>query len=86
MLPAVDVQELTARLGRMVAGADRPLSDGWADLGERAFVDTVAVLLAGRITEPVQLVASTVRADEQAGGPPRSPAAPGGGCRPGRQP
>ena len=76
MLPAVDAKELTAPIGRMVAG-NEPLSEAWADLGERAFVDTVAVLLAGREAAPVRLVASTVLDDHPAGGPSRSLAADG---------
>jgi 2-methylcitrate dehydratase PrpD len=74
---AVDTKELSARLGRMLAGDDPPLSDAWADLGERAFVDTVAVLLAGRRAAPVALVAETVLADQPADGPSRSLAADG---------
>jgi 2-methylcitrate dehydratase PrpD len=83
VLPAVDAKELTARIGRMVAGNDQPLSEAWAGLGERAFVDTVAVLLAGREAAPVPLVASTVSADHPAGGPSRSLAADGR-CMPAR--
>jgi 2-methylcitrate dehydratase PrpD len=75
-VPAGDAKGLAARLGRMVAG-DEPLSDAWADLGERAFVDTVAVLLAGRAAAPVALLAKTVLADQPDGGPARSLAAGG---------
>jgi 2-methylcitrate dehydratase PrpD len=74
---AVDAKGLSARLGRMVAADDPLLSEAWADLGERAFVDTVAVLLAGRQTAAVTTVAETVLADQPPGGPSRSLAAGG---------
>jgi 2-methylcitrate dehydratase PrpD len=61
---------LTARLGRMVAD-DTPVSDAWRDLGERAFVDTVGALLAGRLTAPVAALRATVGVGE-ADGPARS--------------
>ncbi|MCA1841812.1 MAG: MmgE/PrpD family protein [Actinobacteria bacterium] len=62
---------LTTRLAGMVAAGDRPLSDTWRDLGERAFVDTVGVLLAGRTQPPVTVLADSV-VDAQADGPSRS--------------
>ena len=74
---AVDARELTAQLGQMVSADDRPLSEDWADLGERAFVDTVAALLAGRRAAPVALVTETVLADQPPDGPSRSLAADG---------
>ena len=61
---------LTARLAAMVADDDPPMADAWRDLGERAFVDTVGVLLAGHTAPPVAAVADTVLA-EQSDGPSR---------------
>src|SRR5437764_339397 len=56
----------------MIAGDDdRPAGDAWLDLAERAFVDTVAVLFAGRSEPAVTALADTVLAEE-AGGPARS--------------
>ena len=66
-----DARGLTARLARMVAADDVPMSDAWRDLGERAFVDTVGVLLAGRKEPAVVALAETVLAEES-GGPSRS--------------
>src|SRR5919198_5744777 len=56
-------QGLTARLGRMVADESAAMSDAWRDLAERAFIDTVGVLLAGHRTPAVTLVAESVLAD-----------------------
>jgi 2-methylcitrate dehydratase PrpD len=62
---------LTARLAAMIAGDDRPTSEAWLDLAERAFVDTVGVLFAGRREPAVTALADTVLAEES-GGPARS--------------
>jgi 2-methylcitrate dehydratase PrpD len=64
------VVALTASLGRMVA-EDPPMPDTWRDLGERAFVDTVGALLAGRLTAPVAALRATLGLGE-ADGPARS--------------
>ena len=61
---------LTARLARMIAADDSPMTDAWRDLGERAFVDTVAVLFAGRATPAVAALTAAVGAEES-GGPAR---------------
>ena len=62
---------LTARLARMIADDTSPTGDVWLDLAERAFVDTVGVLFAGRKEPAVAALADTVLAEE-AGGPARS--------------
>src|SRR5438270_766501 len=59
----MDAPGLTARLARLVAEEDCPMSDAWRDLGERAFVDTVGVLLAGHATAPVVALTEAVVAD-----------------------
>ena len=61
---------LTAGLAAMITG-DEPASEAWLDLAERAFVDTVAVLFAGRNEPAVTALADTVLAEES-GGPARS--------------
>ena len=70
MSDSTDSPGLTARLAGLVAAEDRPMSDAWRDLGERAFVDTVAVLLAGRDTPAVAALIGTVPA-VASGGPSR---------------
>jgi len=62
---------LTARLAERIVGDGRPAGDAWSDLAERAFVDTVGVLFAGRNEPAVTALADTVLAEE-AGGPARS--------------
>jgi 2-methylcitrate dehydratase PrpD len=61
---------LTARLAGMIAADDGP-DERWCDLAERAFVDTVGVLFAGRNEPAVHVLADSVLA-EQGGGPARS--------------
>jgi 2-methylcitrate dehydratase PrpD len=61
----------TARLARTIADDESPAGDDWLDLGERAFVDTVGVLSAGRDDPAVAALAGTVLAEE-AGGSARS--------------
>jgi 2-methylcitrate dehydratase PrpD len=63
---------LTARLAETIADDDAPLSGAWRDLVERAFVDTVGVLLAGRTQPAVRTLASAVLEEGDAGGPARS--------------
>src|SRR2546429_554967 len=65
----------------MIAGDDdRPAGDAWLDLAERAFVDTVAVLFAGR-SEPAVTALADPGLAEEAGGP--APGRWGGGRRSG---
>ncbi len=61
---------LTALVAELVTDPE-PLTDAWRDLGERAFVDTVAVLMAGRNEPSVTVLAGTLDADETSG-PARS--------------
>ena len=62
---------LTARLATMIAGDEPTANEAWLDLAERAFVDTVGVLLAGRGEPAVAALAEVILA-EAAGGPARS--------------
>jgi 2-methylcitrate dehydratase PrpD len=68
------VRGLTARLARMIAADATPAAEAWLDLGERAFVDTVGVLFAGRKEPAVAALVEAVLAEE-ADGPSRSLAA-----------
>ena len=60
---------VTARIVSLVRGADAATSDAWRDLAERAFADTVGVLLAGAPDPAVAVVAGTV---DETDGPVRS--------------
>ena len=59
---------LAATLADLVA-APGPLTDTWRDLGERAFADTVGVLVAGAADPAVYALAATL---DETGGPARS--------------
>jgi len=61
----------TAWLAGTIAADGAPAGEEWLELGERAFVDTVGVLLAGRKEPAVAVLADTVLAEET-GGPARS--------------
>ena len=67
MTANADAFGFTARLARMITAEDPPMSDAWRDLGERAFVDTVAVLVAGRATPAVAALTAALAADEHSG-------------------
>lgn len=68
-MSVVGAEPVTARVVALVQGADAGTDDRWRDLGERAFVDTVGVLLAGARDPAVAVVATTI---DETGGPVRS--------------
>lgn len=60
---------VTERLVSLIGGAHSATGDRWRDLGERAFADTVGVLLAGASDPAVTVVAGTV---DETDGPVRA--------------
>lgn len=48
---------ITDRLEQLICGPSHPTTDRWLDLAERAFTDTIAVLLAGSAEPAVRIVA-----------------------------
>ncbi|KUM37408.1 MmgE/PrpD family protein [Arthrobacter sp. EPSL27] len=63
-MPSRENPSLTELLVDLISNEEAFLEEEWATIGERAFVDTVGVTLAGSRQQPVRILDATVEAGE----------------------